>query len=284
MTVLYIGVGATKSGTSWLHRELGRHPDVYFRGIKELHYFDTFDFGVNFFVDARKRRREQLMQEMQVSPTRFRQRQLKDIDELARVMEIGRVDAEAYLAYLGKGMGSERVFGETTPGYNMLSKERLAQMANLTDDVRIVYLMRDPVERLWSHVRMQVKRESDKGDVLPATAWSMLEDAITGQERRITDRGEYASALAKLMEAIPAEKRYIGFFEDVVLGSGFADVCRFLGLDPIVPERTARNEGKPLEMRSDLRQKAREYLAPQYDAVERHMGYLPEAWKMRNAA
>ena len=34
--VLMFGVGAAKSGTSWLHRYLDEHPECHFRAIKEL--------------------------------------------------------------------------------------------------------------------------------------------------------------------------------------------------------------------------------------------------------
>ena len=39
--VLLFGIGATKAGTSWLHRYLAGHPDCALRSIKELHFFDT---------------------------------------------------------------------------------------------------------------------------------------------------------------------------------------------------------------------------------------------------
>ena len=43
--VLMFGVGAAKSGTSWLYQYLAAHPDCHLRSIKELHFFDTRDMG-----------------------------------------------------------------------------------------------------------------------------------------------------------------------------------------------------------------------------------------------
>ena len=37
-------IGATKAGTSWLHRYISNHPESHMRGIKELHYFDALEF------------------------------------------------------------------------------------------------------------------------------------------------------------------------------------------------------------------------------------------------
>ena len=37
----FLGIGAQKCGTTWLHRTLSRHPDVGFPGGKEVHFWDT---------------------------------------------------------------------------------------------------------------------------------------------------------------------------------------------------------------------------------------------------
>ncbi len=45
-----MGVGAEKAGTSWLHRRLVQHPDVWTPPHKEIHYFDQLytDIGTGF--------------------------------------------------------------------------------------------------------------------------------------------------------------------------------------------------------------------------------------------
>jgi hypothetical protein len=36
----FIGIGAQKSGTTWLSRNLGLHPEIWIPSVKEVHYFD----------------------------------------------------------------------------------------------------------------------------------------------------------------------------------------------------------------------------------------------------
>ena len=36
----FIGIGAQKAGTTWLHRNLQAHPEIWMPTEKELHYFD----------------------------------------------------------------------------------------------------------------------------------------------------------------------------------------------------------------------------------------------------
>ena len=37
----FLVIGAKKSGTSWLRRQLEYHPDIWFPPMKEIHYFDV---------------------------------------------------------------------------------------------------------------------------------------------------------------------------------------------------------------------------------------------------
>lgn len=39
-TVDFLGIGAQKCGTTWLHRQMSRHPQIAFPRGKELHYWD----------------------------------------------------------------------------------------------------------------------------------------------------------------------------------------------------------------------------------------------------
>ena len=36
----FLGVGAPRTGTTWLHSNLRRHPDIWMTPVKEVHYFD----------------------------------------------------------------------------------------------------------------------------------------------------------------------------------------------------------------------------------------------------
>ncbi len=40
---LFLGVGAMKSGTTWLYDVMSRHPEIYFSYEKEIHYFAHTD-------------------------------------------------------------------------------------------------------------------------------------------------------------------------------------------------------------------------------------------------
>lgn len=51
---MFMCIGAQKSGTTWLHRQLRNHPQIWLPPVKELHYFDTIQF--NNFENYRVKR------------------------------------------------------------------------------------------------------------------------------------------------------------------------------------------------------------------------------------
>lgn len=49
----FLGVGAQKAGTTWLHAQLQAHPEVYVPTLrKEIHFFDAyFDKGIDWYAN-----------------------------------------------------------------------------------------------------------------------------------------------------------------------------------------------------------------------------------------
>ncbi len=282
--VVMFCVGAAKAGTSWLHRYLSEHPDCHFRAIKELHYFNSLDAGS--LAENRARVlgiRERISREAEgdISPGQLanKVRNLAQVEHYLEVLDLGKEDREAYLTYLCDGLGDAKVVGELTPAYSLLPQERLGAMASIASDVRFVYLLRDPVDRLWSHVRMIARQRCKTPEEFADRAANILSRVFRGKEGQIERRCDYAGPLARLGAAIAPEKLFIGVYEEFFSGDCLARICAFLGIAPMTP-KTARivNAGEPLELRPDQRGAAADWLSPQYQAVRNHFGSLPKAW------
>jgi len=279
---LLFGVGATKSGTSWLYRYLGGHPECFLRSVKELHFFDTLDDGaVEARIAALEKRKRQLERRAGAGTTADvleRARRVADIEHLIRVLRKG--DERAYLGYLNDGRGDQRLIADITPSYALLSEGRLERMAGMSADVRFVYLLRDPVARLWSHVRMLARRRSATGRDLETRAEGILERALTGGEGHILRRGDYRAALTRLGAAVSPTRLLTLFYEELFSAPAMARLCEFLGIAARTGDTGNRvHEGVALSMRDDQRARAVALLAPQYEFVEARLGRLPEAWQ-----
>ncbi|MEL6645309.1 MAG: sulfotransferase [Pseudomonadota bacterium] len=279
-------VGATKAGTSWLHRALSGHADVHFRAIKELHYFDALENGA---VDRRMAevaaQRDRLVARRAEASLLKRRRMAGAIADHEAYLELlgrGREDVPGYLAYLAHGRGRASVVGDATPAYGLLSVERLRSMARMAADVRFIYLLRDPVERLWSHVRMMAVRRSEDGQVSRERADRILARTIRGEETQIVVRSDYRGALERLKAAVDPSRLFTGFYEDLFEGAGFDRICDFLGIARADASFAMVNRGQALDMRPEQRRAAREWLADQYDYVSAHHGPLPARWMMNS--
>ena len=282
-TLLYV-IGAAKAGTSWLYRYLRNHPDCHLRSIKELHFFDRIAEG---WVDpSRNRLTAELsgLEEKFVGAKAERLIELgTEIADINAWLDVLRHDGDrtaAYLDYLKRGLDGEKLIGEVTPSYALLSAATFDQMAGIAPDVRFIFIMRDPVERLWSHVRMEVRRKSATGEVDFAAARRLFFDVLSDKQPDIAARGDYAATVEKLKATVDPNRVLLAFTEEMLSDSGIRKICTFLGIRYVAPEIERRvHEGAHLSMRPRQRQAAREWLKPQYDYVELVFGRLPKAWQ-----
>ena len=194
-----LGVGAQKAGTSWLHAYLGRFDHVDTGMCKEYHVWDHvyvpgLGKGAPPPAGAARRPAQQLRLEMQRDPERY-------FDYFADLLARPGI----------------RITADITPSYAALPAEALAGIhagfARRGIACRVVFMMRDPVQRCWSMARMNhARRKSPNVD---------LSDDPNPQEvlRRIyrTPRCEmrtrYDRSLRGLEQGIPAEDLHVCFYE-----------------------------------------------------------------------
>lgn len=272
-------VGATKAGTSWLNEYLAAHPECHLKTVRELHYFDAIDLNRRHLqirdLEAQAARFEARLAEVPPERRPLLETRVRERRDLAAL--IGRdEDPAAYLAYLAEGRGAARLMADMTPAYSLLSADRLRMMAGLMPDTRFLYILRDPVARLWSHVRMMAER---RGAPDTGRAGGILKNTIAGVETEVATRSDYRGALERLWAAVDPARLKVTFFEDMLTRAGIARICAFLGIRTVEPELDRRvHAGPELDMPRDLAAAAREWLAPQYDFVAERIGHLPDAW------
>ncbi len=281
---LLLCVGATKAGTTWLYEHLSAHPQCHLRAIKELHYFDTLEncgftrqLKVQRAFAARLQKRLGVVQGEQAE--RVAQK-LRDVKEWIGVLAARVEDVPAYLSYLSGGRGARPVVADITPAYALLPEDRLRQMAGMAPDVRVLYVMRDPVSRLWSHVRMLASRAAEGADRVPDRAFALLDRILAGETSGATERGDYIAALTKLWAAVDPKRLLVMFQEEMLTGAGLARLCAFLGIAPATADFGSRvHAGPALALSDSQRNRARALLRPQYEFVARHYPDLPGAWR-----
>lgn len=276
-------VGATKAGTSWLYRYLSRHPECHLRSIKELHYFDMIESGNYARHRERETRRLEALQAEQASGlpmAPLRRRMLRDAEDWASVIGREGEDLDAYRAYLADGRGDRRLVGDITPAYALLPVARLSRMAAMAQDVRFVYLLRDPVSRLWSQARMVASRKMRSLADFPARAAQVMDEMIDAIRNGQTDREDYIGAITRLRAAVSPSRLLVQLQDEMMGVPGLARLCGFLGIQPVPADFDKRvHEGTPLALDEGQRARAQAALRPQYDFVATLFPDLPDSWR-----
>jgi hypothetical protein len=281
---LLFGIGATKAGTSWLQFYLERHPEVHLWRHKELHYFDALDQGrVMETIDQLCAKRADLRARMHKAEDKNLQRLRTDVAEIDRYLGLigrGEENANAYVSFLKKGRKGARVVGDITPAYALLSEARLTMMAGLAPVTRFIYILRDPIERLWSNIRMMAGWKGGSDAEIAERANWIFDRWTRGEEEAVQERCDYAGALARLSAAVPETSRFIAFYEDLFSQETADRICGFLGIaaHPAPLDRRV-HESVRIPLDPARREIAATRLAPQYDTVSQMFGRVPARWQ-----
>ncbi|MCI2393022.1 sulfotransferase [Aliiroseovarius sediminis] len=267
-------LGATKAGTSWLFDYLSGHRQCHLPAMKELHYFDALEQGTGGYY--RKQAQARLDAARKDQSSAWQKRLMADLERWLSVFDGETRDDAAYLRYLREGGAKARVIGDFTPAYGLLKEKTLQAMSALTDNVRFVYLMRDPVDRIWSNIRMMAGNDGQ------AALDAKVDGVLNGTAENILDRSNYRRTLNRLTRAIPREALHIEFYEQLFTPAAIERLCAFLG---ITPQPASFDRVVHQSVKADLptgqRAQLQAALKPQYNFVEKFMGELPPEWTQK---
>lgn len=285
-------VGATKAGTSWLYRALHDHPECALKSVKEMHYWDTSAPEVQRKqVAALQGRFNDFTAQLEEAKAAGRgwqvtnmQRRLKDLSDLIAVLLSPRDGHRDYVDWMGEG-AEGRLCADLTPNYGLLDEAILREMVQAFPDAKWVYLIRDPLERLWSHVRMQAKRQKQPHETHEGKSNGILKRILNhGHETHILERGDYIGAVRRLRSVVPAAQLSVEFCERLFTPEGWGSMCLYLGLSETQVDGADRaHAGPQAQMKEQLKPQAIRFLRQQYDWAAREIGPLPDNWQ-RNLA
>jgi len=178
----FLVIGAPRSGTSWIHDNLRRHPQVFLPKTKELHYFDRdYERGIDYY-------------------------------------EAQFVD-----------WAGQHSVGEVTPGYLsgvFFPDRNIPQLIRShLPNVKLVAVLRNPVERAYSHYWHNVAQDARNLDLT-------FEQKLQ-QRPQILREGFYFEHLSRYLSLFPRRQMLLLLYDDLEKDpSGFLrQIYEFLGID-----------------------------------------------------
>lgn len=242
-----LGAGAQKAGTTWLHRVINQQPHADLGMLKEYHTWDALysplcsDFLVN--EDEATNPEEALRSKLQNAPENYR---------------------DYFLSLVSDSVG---ITGDITPSYCLLEPTHLIEIQNLMCDfqIKVVFLMRDPVERIWSMMRMGWRRSGKDMNCLDSEAASQLLIKWI-REPYAYERTNYPRIIKTLNAVFPAESIFYGFYESLFMPHQIEALASFLGIEIGQAAANRKVNASPVVPLSvPARKEARDYLSDIYD-------------------
>lgn len=259
-------IGAQKAGTSWLAQMLGQHEQVWIPPFKEVQYFNHLHIPEH---------RRWIAWHYRNKPQEIRDRHVKRRVPLEPALD-------AYLTGVTSGkmfhnQWYKRIFApapvhampmDFTPEYSALPEEGVAAVKAFLPKAKVIYLLRHPVDRAISQLRMNLRREKRA----PKTVAAWLAEA---QNPVLDERGDYATYLPRWLKHYP-DMLVLPFGRIARAPHDVTDAVEaHLGLGPgFYANLTQKVFANPpgLEPPPEVVAALEERLAPQLDAVRAIMG------------
>ncbi|NNG00367.1 MAG: sulfotransferase [Desulfobacteraceae bacterium] len=210
---IFMCIGAQKAGTTWLYANLAKLPDVALPPLKEIHYFDEIYRKVNTSFFARVSAQEGMNKWWWKEKLNVSYRRVAKSKNIAH--------ARWYLRYFFSPRNFnwyERLFktpagkisGDITPDYCILDKETIQFIHERYPQLKIIYLIRNPVDRAWSALKMRYmqRRAMHIGDI--------NEKLVEDYYQEFHEFNDIERTIDNWTYHYPREQFYIGFYDELV--------------------------------------------------------------------
>lgn len=222
----FLCIGAQKSGTTWLYYNLKEHPQIWLPLYKEIHYFDEIYVNQSLAkstITRRERNRLSILKDelnKKLNGENISYSYLKFLAHLA----FSEVKDDRWYLSLFKEATSQDAIGEITPAYSALPELGVKHIKSLLGDIKIIYILRNPVKRAWLQV-VNLRRWDTLQNKPSYEEWVKMIDA-----RYSLFKGHYTRTVTTYEKYFSQDRILYLFYDDICLNPGnlLQKVCDFL--------------------------------------------------------
>ena len=248
----FLCIGAQKAGTTWLHENLRAQPEIWLPALKELHFLDHKPPSLRKRLFGRTSFHRLARENVQIALVQWRRNEAP-WSEVSAAFHVayGARDFDWYEAIFPND--PTKVCGEICPGYARLPSAAIAEVVRRNPKIKIIYLLRDPIDRAWSSVAMHFRKGAD--DQVDKHADSEVVQRL--KSPKSFPHCTYAANVGHWLEHLPREQMYFGFFERIEQAPRqyLAEILSFLGVASDVASNEADvrvNSGRGERINADV--------------------------------
>lgn len=283
---LFLGVGAMKAGTTWLYAVLARHPALHFAMEKEIHYFYHRYVNPSQLSEAYRLREA-------------KNRYLYRFDPEAANIDMVRANLRWVSSYLARPVDDywyrnlfqlrdHQVYAcDFSNLHAQLPADAWPQVAARCDRLRVLYTMRDPIQRLWSHTKFHLQLT---GHLDKLESWGPEQFNEFVRRPHIWVNAEYGQVLRNIQGGLGPDMVKVIFYETLHRDQRgtLRGIEEFLGLpafdypQAVLEKRLTESVRHRMpEFFADLFQKDITRICAEVEAA----GYaIPDCWNVTRAA
>lgn len=204
----FLCIGAQKAGTSWLNNVLLEHPQVFMPPINELHFFDRVGDAE---APLRKRQINLARKAIKREEAKGEQADQEYIRYLHHITSFANADLEWYKAAYSWPVGDGVKTGDITPAYLEIDEKHVRYARELLGPVKLILIVRRPLDRLLSQLRMWAARTTRTDVPQDEKEWMDLFLEMTAK----TGRGGYSRGIGFWRTHFGAENLLILPYSDM---------------------------------------------------------------------
>lgn len=159
---LFLSVGAMKAGTTWVYDKLQHNPNIHFSNEKEIYYFSHIDGVANSLSSEKRIRRAK--RAIKKSSIDFKNKDInihehmETLDWYLNYSSYETNDKWYESLFLDDKRNSNDVFCSDFSNLNcFLSDEGWKHVRSTCENLKVIYILRNPIERFWSHYKFHLQ-------------------------------------------------------------------------------------------------------------------------------
>lgn len=198
----FLIIGPQRTGTTWLHTNLKRNSRIFMSTPKEIHYFSILEGS---------------------APKKLNNSFHPDISYYLKFFNNHEKSfSKRVVKFFTQKIKTNRVImrGESSATYALIGKKVINDILILNPNIKIIMLVRNPIERVWSHLKLEMIQNSQinysKNNKYQNVSEIPDNDVLDFINKKpVIQNSFFSKIIDKWSSIIDKENLFVGNFKDI---------------------------------------------------------------------